>query len=81
MRNTFLAILLTTLGVAGCVVVPAEPAVVVGPPRVHVIPPPRLVVPVRPYADRGGYHGWGYYGRGYGDRRHHDYGYRPHSRY
>lgn len=57
--------LLTLAALAGCVVVPAEPPVVVGPPRAYVAPPV-VVVPGRPYYRHGydGRHDWHH-------RRHH----------
>lgn len=61
--------LLAVAGLAGCVVVPAEPAAFVGVPRVYVNPPPLVVVPGRPY-----YYGYGGgYGRGYGAPRYRPY--------
>lgn len=56
--KTFLVTALILAGLCGCVVVPAEPPVVVGPPRAYV-GPPVVVVPGRPY-----------YGHGYHERRH-----------
>ena len=50
--------LLAIFALTGCVVVPAEPAVVVGPPRAYINPPSVVVVPARPY------YGYGYYGHG-----------------
>lgn len=68
--KTLVLALLAAAGLAGCVVVPAEPALVVAPPRAYINPPPVVVVP------GGQYYG---YGRGYGyDRGYrHGYGYGP----
>ena len=53
--KTLILALLTAVALAGCVVVPVEPAV--GLPRAYINPPALVVVPERPYYG---------YGRGYG---------------
>jgi hypothetical protein len=68
--KTLVLALLAVAGLAGCIVVPAEPAAVVGVPRAYINPPPLVVVPGWPYYY--GYGGGGY-GRGYGARRYRPY--------
>jgi hypothetical protein len=51
--KTFVLSLLSLIGLAGCVVVPAgHPAYHHGP-RVYSAPPPVVVVPARPHPHRG----------------------------
>jgi hypothetical protein len=67
--KTLVLALLAVAGLAGCVVVPAEPAAFIGMPRVYVTPLPLVVVPGRP-----SYYGYGGgYGRGYGAPRYRPY--------
>ncbi len=51
--KTLLFTLLVCAAAAGCVVIPAEPAVVIGPARAYAYPPPVVVVPGRPYYGSG----------------------------
>ena len=72
--KTLLLTLLAAASLSACVVVPAEPSVVVGGPAFYVKPSPVLVVPDRPYYG---------YGRGYGYGPGQRYGYpryRPYYR-
>jgi hypothetical protein len=63
MKRILLPVLVATLGLAGCVAVPAYDAPYGYAPAAVYVAPPAVVV--RPYygGGYGGYGGYGYYGR------------------